>query len=746
MRYADIIVDISQEKLDKPFQYRIPEELTDKVLIGSQVIAPFGNGNRQITGYVIGISDTPKIDESMIKNLTDLKEGSVLVESKLIELAWFIREKYGATMNQSLKTVIPVKRKIKGKEKKYISLKMSNEEAANKAVAYDSKKTTHLRAELIRHLMSFGTIEVEVVVNMFGISMSIIKGMEKAGDIEIHHEKVYRNPVANLKEDGNKVELNSKQKQVVSEIIKDMKLGIHKPHLIYGITGSGKTEVYMEVIDSVLKSDKEVIVLIPEIALTYQTITRFYKRYGNIVSIINSKMTDGEKYDQFERAKNGEVKIMIGPRSALFTPFRNLGLIVIDEEHDIAYKSDKIPKYHAREVAKKRASQYGADVILGSATPSIETFYKAMQGEYIIHKLDIRAGSASLAKVQVVDLKEELAKGNRSMFSYKLQEMIKDRLEKKQQIMLFINRRGYSSFVSCRKCGKAIRCPHCDVTLTYHKDKNRDKLICHYCGYSIDVPKICPECGSKYIGRFGTGTEKVEEAVQKMFPEARILRMDYDTTRQKDGYKKILEEFSEHKADILVGTQMIVKGHDFHNVSLVGILAADLSFFDTDYLSDEKTFQLLTQAAGRAGRGDIAGDVIIQTYNPEEVSIKNAVNQDYDEFYKQEISYRSIMGYPPVCSLMAILITSKEENEADAMTKDIAGRIENSHVEGLRILGPSKASISKINDVYRNIIYLKHKDEAVMIRVKNAIEKYLEMTDKYKNSSIQFDNDPISSY
>ena len=312
--------------------------------------------------------------------------------------------------------------------------------------------------------------------------------------------------------------------------------------------------------------------------------------------------------------------------------------------------------------------------------------------------------------------------------------------------MLFINRRGYSSFVSCRKCGKAIRCPHCDVTLTYHKDKNRDKLICHYCGYSIDVPKICPECGSKYIGRFGTGTEKVEEAVQKMFPEARILRMDYDTTRQKDGYKKILEEFSEHKADILVGTQMIVKGHDFHNVSLVGILAADLSFFDTDYLSDEKTFQLLTQAAGRAGRGDIAGDVIIQTYNPEEVSIKNAVNQDYDEFYKQEISYRSIMGYPPVCSLMAILITSKEENEADAMTKDIAGRIENSHVEGLRILGPSKASISKINDVYRNIIYLKHKDEAVMIRVKNAIEKYLEMTDKYKNSSIQFDNDPISSY
>ena len=386
---------------------------------------------------------------------------------------------------------------------------------------------------------------------------------------------------------------------------------------------------------------KEVIVLIPEIALTYQTVMRFYKRFGPEVSFINSRLSAGERYDQFVRAKNQEISIMIGPRSALFTPFQNLGLIIIDEEHEGAYKSEISPKYHAREAAAFRARQNNAPLVLGSATPSVESYEKAMTGEYHLYTLTERAKKDSrLAKVHVVDLREELKAGNKSIFSGLLQELMEERLSKGQQIMLFMNRRGYANFISCRSCGEAVKCPHCDVTLTLHRD---GRMVCHYCGYTAFKPSVCPSCGSPYIAGFGTGTQKIQAMTEQRFPGVSTLRMDLDTTSKKGGHEEILSAFESGKAQILIGTQMIVKGHDFPGVTLVGVLAADTSLYAPDFRCAERTFQLLTQAAGRAGRGDKAGDVVIQTYAPDHYSIQAAAKQDYPMFFRQEMAFRKML-------------------------------------------------------------------------------------------------------
>lgn len=747
VKFANIIVDISHEKLDKTFQYIIPDNLTDKIMIGSQVEIPFGKGNRVISGYVLEITDTALYDVEKLKAVIGIKKGSLKVESQLIALAWFIKERYGSTMNKALKTVIPIKQTVKSLEKKYIKLKVSKAEALELYAKYSGMKNTVARATVIKELTENSIISYEIVTDKLKVSDAVLKNLEKSGIIEIIRDTFYRNPVEDYGEQNYNIELNDKQREIADSINADINAGNNNTHLIFGVTGSGKTEVYMDIIENVINKDKEVIVLIPEIALTYQTIKRFYKKFGNKVSIINSKLSAGEKFDQFERAKNGEVKIMIGPRSALFTPFRNLGLIVIDEEHESAYKSDQVPKYHARDVAIERGRIANATVILGSATPSVNTFYKALSGEYVLHRLDKRANNKKLPDVHIVDLRKELEFGNRDILSIKLKELIVDRLAKKEQIILFINRRGYSSFVSCRACGKSIKCPHCDVTLTLHKYRGGvDKLKCHYCGYSIPMPRVCPVCSSKYIGRFGIGTEQVEERINETFPMARTLRMDMDTTKGKKDHENILSAFANGEADILVGTQMIVKGHDFPNVSLVGIIAADLSLFSSDYMASERTFELLTQAAGRAGRGDKDGEVVVQTYNPEEMCIQMAVSQNYEEFYKNEISYRKLMGYPPVCNMCVILVSDKNEQLAQEVVDDIAHRIEKSNIDGLMILGPSKAMVSKINDVYRNVIYIKHTDGNVIIRVKNAIQKYLEMVTEYKDVSVQFDYNPMSGY
>ena len=742
--YAKVIVDISHEKLDKGFDYRIPEHLTKSIYPGVQVRIPFGKGNRLIQGYVLEIKETAGYDEDKIKDISEVVEKSIPIESRLISLAWFIKENYGSTMNQALKTVIPIKETKKDIVKKRIVLNV-DDDTLNAYIEKCERRHAVARLKLLNALSETKEMTWELCTKL-GISSTTVNGLKREGIIQTVTEKVYRNPIKYTDLKPYDICLNKEQRQIsqgIKSYLDNNQDGFKGVHLIHGITGSGKTEIYMDIIDRVISDGKEVIVMIPEIALTYQTVMRFYRKFGEKVAIINSKLSAGERYDQFERAKNGDTKIMIGPRSAVFTPFKNLGLIVIDEEHENSYKSETVPRYHAREAAIFRAKAEGAAVILGSATPSTDSYYKALKGEYILYNLNRRAKNASPANVQIIDMRKELKDGNRSMFSRELDGLIRDRLEKKQQIMLFINRRGYAGFVSCRSCGSAIKCPHCAVGLTLHKNK---KLMCHYCGFEKMMPDSCPECGSKYIAAFGTGTQKVEEAVNKFYPNAKTLRMDGDTTSKKSAFEQILSQFSNGEADILIGTQMIVKGHDFPNVTLVGVIAADLSLHASDYRASEKTFQLLTQAAGRAGRGKISGQVVIQTYSPDNPSIIAASNQDYPQFYNQEILYRSLSEYPPVVSMMAILMTSENEK----MLKDFADMIKKVteelvvREENLRVIGPADAGISRINDIYRKVIYYKHRDYKVLVKVKDFIEKKTEKLEELKKISLQFDFNPVS--
>lgn len=744
--YAKVIVDISHEKLDKGFDYRIPAHLDGEVHPGVQVNIPFGKGNRIIQGYVIEVKETAGYAEDKIKEITSVVKNSIPIESRLISLAWFIKENYGSSMNQALKTVIPIKETKKSVVKKVVCL-IADDEKLN--IAIDKYERKHATARLkLLYALKENREMAWTLVQKLGVTLAVAKALEDEGLVLIKEETVYRNPIKYTDLLPYDIKLNKEQEKISKGIcayIDNNAMGYGGIHLIHGITGSGKTEVYMDVIDKVIAKGQEVIVLIPEIALTYQTVMRFYRKFGDKVSIINSKLSAGERFDQFERAKKGEIKIMIGPRSAVFTPFRNLGLIIIDEEHESSYKSETAPRYHARETAIHRAKGEGATVILGSATPAIDSYYKALTGEYILYELKSRAKESKPATVHIVDMREELAMGNRTMFSSKLDELIKDRLAKKQQIMLFINRRGYAGFVSCRNCGTARKCPHCDVGLTLH---NNSKLICHYCGYETPMPKTCPECDSKYIAAFGTGTQKVEEAVKKMYPTARTLRMDMDTTSKKDGYEQILSQFSNGEADVLIGTQMIVKGHDFPNVTLVGIIAADMSLYASDYRSSEKTFQLLTQAEGRAGRGSIDGEAVIQTYSPENGSIIAASKQDYTEFYNQEILYRTISEYPPVVSLMAVQLTSKDDSLLNVLANKIKDMIGKAVVDikNIRIIGPADANVARINDVYRKVIYIKSREYDILVKIKDFIEARFEVMEENKRASVQFDFNPMSGF
>lgn len=734
--YADIIVDISHDKLDRTFQYRIPELLEDKITVGMRVNVPFGKGDKMITGFVIDITDTPKFDADRTKDILSIVDENILVEGKMIKLAAFIRKNCGGTMNQALKTVIPVKKSVKLKEKKSIKRLISVDEA-NKLIEEFERKHTLARARFMRALVEEEIIEYSLATTKLNITSAVIGYFEKHGYIQINTEEYYRNPVKTYEKEEIYYDLNKKQRWITDSIIEDYDKGIFGKYLIRGVTGSGKTEVYMAVMEHVLKQGKQVIMLIPEISLTFQTVMRLYKRFGDVVSIMNSRLSEGERYDQFERARKGLVKIMIGPRSALFTPFDNLGLIVIDEEHENAYKSEGVPKYHAVMVAEEIARTSKAALILGSATPSVSSYYKALNKEYTLFEMQERAANASLPEVSVVDLKEELKSGNRSIFSRKLKELINDRLNKKEQIMLFINRRGYFGFISCRACGHVMKCPHCDISLTSHKN---GKLICHYCGYTTSNVSVCPECGSKYISSLRGGTQMVEEALLKEFPNARVLRMDTDTTSGKDGHEKILSEFASFEADILVGTQMIVKGHDFANVTLMGILAADISLHASDYRATERTFQLLVQAAGRAGRGDKKGDVVIQAYDTENFAIEAAAKQDYNEYYDQEIMYRTLLSYPPVCNMLLVKFSAKYEDTLEKAVNSV-----NILHDDVMVIGPANAALYKADDIYNKVIYYKTKEYARLTDIKDEIEKFVLDNDLFKYVSVQFDFNPLNS-
>lgn len=740
--YAKVIVDITHEKLDKTFDYRVPEELEDTLQVGMEVVVPFGKGNRQITGYVVEMTTNCRYEAEKVKEIHSLVPGSVAIEARLVRLAVKIKEYYGGTLIQALKTVLPIKKEEKKKLKRYVRLILSKEEAEQVLQRYLSKNQK-ARARVLAALLDHPILEYEFVTRKLNVTAGVIRALQEQDVVTIEAEQIWRNPIKNRTRDWVPVDYTEDQQNAIDVFAEDFRRGEKKTYLIHGVTGSGKTEVYMEMIARVVASGKQAIVLIPEIALTYQTVLRFYRRFGERISIMNSRMSGGERYDQMMRAKDGQIDVMIGPRSALFTPFPNLGLIVIDEEHEGTYKSEQVPRYHAREVAIFRGEIEGASVVLGSATPSVESYDRAVRGDYQLLTLSTRIAKQGLPTVYTVDLREELKSGNRSILSRQLQELIADRLEKKEQIMLFLNRRGYAGFLACRSCGYVVKCPHCDVSLSAHKG---NRMVCHYCGYQEPQAVVCPKCGSRHIGGFRAGTQQIEEIVTHTFPNARVLRMDMDTTKEKDGHERILETFANGDADILIGTQMIVKGHDFPNVTLVGILAADLSLYADDYRAGERTFQLLTQAAGRAGRGTRSGEVVIQTYSPEHYSIVTASRQDYLAFYEEEIAYRRMLGYPPAEHLLAILLTGAEEaylETAAGYLKQFAKRVSRNQVQ---IIGPASPYVGKVSDVYRRVIYMKHTEYQELIKIKNQLEQYIELNSGFQKIRIQFDFNPMNIF
>lgn len=744
--YANIIVDISHEKLDKTFQYLVPPQLEEELSEGMRVAVPFGS--RRITGYVIGLTDQPEYDPAKIRPIISIIKDSVAIESQLIALAAWIRKNYGGTMNQALKTVLPVKHKERQKEKKQVSLLVLPQEAGSLHAECVRKHYT-AQAKLLAELMECSPQTYTHLTKKLGIPSPVIRNLEQKGVVKVERELYYRNPVSHISEKNYDIQLNEDQRAVVRQITEEFDAGRPHTYLLHGVTGSGKTEVYMELIAHAAAKGMQCIMLIPEIALTFQTVRRFYERFGDRVSILHSRLSPGERCDQLERAKSGEIDIMIGPRSALFTPFSNLGFIMIDEEHESSYKSETVPKYHARDAAIARAGMAGASVVLGSATPSVDSYYRALAGEYQLLVMGRRVRQKALPECEIADLRAELRAGNRSILSRRLQELIEDRLAKKQQVMLFLNRRGIAGFVSCRACGSVLRCPHCDVSLSQHK---HGRLICHYCGYEIPMVDKCPSCGSAYIGGFKAGTQKIQELTAQRFPQARILRMDHDTTRSKDSYEQILSAFSRQEADILIGTQMIVKGHDFGNVTLVGILAADMSLNVSDYRASERTFQLVTQAAGRAGRGEEPGAVVIQTYQPDHFSIRAAKAQDYRAFYEEEILYRKLMHYPPAWNMLHIVTASEKQEDAAACMEQIAswirGELQKAGTNGtwkkFQVVGPSDAPIAKINDIYRKVLYMKHPDRQILVKVKDFLEKKLRDLTDWKKVIVQFDFNPMN--
>lgn len=730
--FADVIVDISHEKLDRPFEYIIPKELEGKVHPGSPVIIPFGKGNRKIKGWVLAVKDDAAFDISRLKEIDSIPGGALSLEGSMIELADFIRTNYGSTMNRALKVTLPVKKSSKPLTEKYICLNVTDEQVGELLEELSKNKRYRARLRLLKELREEKILPYSIVRDKLNISPQSLKSMERDALIRIDVRENLREVLPTGPSGGYNIVLNAQQRECADAIWNRAENGDRRPSLIHGITGSGKTEVYIDLISRFVKEGRQAIVLIPEISLTYQTVMRFYKKFGSRIAVMNSRLSQSERYDQMQKAMRGLADIMIGPRSALFTPFPNLGIIIIDEEHESTYKNETAPAYHAHEVAVKRAQMCHGVVVFGSATPSVETYNKAKNGEYALYSLTERASASPLALSQIVDMRAELNSGNTGMVSRVLDEKIKDRLSKGQQIILFINRRGHSGFVSCRNCGKAMECPHCSVSLKYH---NNGTLKCHYCGYERAMVRVCPFCGSKYIGTFGAGTQKVEEEINRLYPQARTLRMDLDTTKGKDGHAKILSAFASRQADILIGTQMIVKGHDFENVTLVGIMAADLSLYSGNYQASERTFQLICQAAGRAGRGKLPGEVVIQTYSPENYAITLGAKQDYEEFFAREMAYRQLLGYPPVMNMLCVLFSGPDYAVLCAVCEEACNLLE--YCTAQRI-GPADAPVARINDRWRRVVYFKSENYPQLIEIKDGVEKYMQQC-PHRDIAVNFD-------
>lgn len=756
--YAQIIIDISHGRLDRPFTYRIPEALQNDLCLGSLVVVPFGKGDTKRKGYVIGFSNTCEYQDGKLKEIEAIASGGTDVTGdNAVRLALWMKQRYGSTMAVALRTVLTSRKQAKPCEHRSIHLLLSKDDAEKKRHEFAMKHQV-ARERLLKELMEAPDQPYSLIIQKLHVTAPVIAALKKQGILEVRTETFLRNPVSIEKCEEAGIRLSLEQRAISEGVLQDFEAlqegkAIPRVSLIHGITGSGKTEVYIAIIEEIVKRGRQAIMLIPEISLTYQTLMRFYRHFGDRVSVMNSTLSESEKSDQFERARRGEIDVIIGPRSALFTPFPRIGAIIMDEEHESSYKNESMPKYHTREVAEKIASMQNGVVVLGSATPSLESYYQAKEGKYRLYELSRRLTGGTLPSVEITDLREELRAGNHSILSRRLSELVSDRLAKGQQTMLFLNRRGFSGFVSCRSCGFVPKCPHCSVSLSLHRG---GRLLCHYCGYEEPMPDKCPECGSPYISGFHAGTEQAESFLSRQFPKARILRMDADTTRAKGSYEKILSSFANEEADILIGTQMIVKGHDFPNVTLVGILLADQSLNASDYRSAERTFQLLTQAAGRAGRGKYPGDVVIQTYEPEHYSIVHAAHQNYEEFYREEMVYRKLLRYPPAEHLLAIQIISRSEEHASlfahktrALLEQLTAEAREKNPDRLLFIGPAPAVLEKLRDEYRYVIYVKSPDYDTLIVCKDGVEAAAERAVKASremDTMFQFDFNPINAF
>lgn len=686
-----------------------------------RVLVPFGARKVYEVGYVVALKES---SEYKCKNIVKVIDR-VFDEEKL-EIAKWISLKYFCNLSEAIRLLVPPGTsttfdKIKEKTEKYVYLNESFEIDIEKIKSEKHKK-------VITFLQDNKNAPKSVLKEMLDVSDAILKTLEKNGYIVIKDVHVSRNPFMNKKvQKTNHLELTEEQKIVFESI----DITGYDKYLIHGVTGSGKTEIYLQLISKVLESGKNAIMLVPEISLTPQITDRFLSRFGDVVAILHSRLSPGERYDEWQRIKNGDARIVIGARSALFAPIENLGIIIIDEEHDHSYKSENTPKYDAKEVANQLALMYDIPLILGSATPDVKTYYEALNGYINLLKLEKRVSKSGLPNIEIVDMRDELASGNKTVFSRKLYYAMKDAIKNKEQIMLFLNRRGYSTFIMCRDCGYVMKCEDCDVSMTYHLDENR--LICHYCGKTKQVATICPECGKKNIRYFGSGTQKIEAEIKKYFPEASVIRMDVDTTRVKNGHETILAKFRDEKIDILLGTQMIAKGHDFSNVTLVGVLAADSSINIGDYKANEKTYQLLTQMAGRAGRGDKKGTAIIQTYMPDEFSIEAAKEQNYTKFYNTEINIREKLNYPPFYDIIITVVSGLSE---EAVKAD-ADKLYKLFKESFSPYAPVPAPIMKINNEYRWRILIKDNIDDFKIQVLDEImSKYRKVQDESVKVSI----------
>lgn len=717
------------------YDYYVPDSLKDEVTLGSLVRIPFGRGNRVRKGIVVSLYNAVN---SELKEIVGVDKKQPPLSKEMVELALWMKERYFCTTYDCLKQMLPKGLgKIGDKNTKMVRL------CENVSI---SKKLTPKQQTVLNLLYDVGAAQVNEICDFCSVGKSVVDNLVKYGICEYYQKEIYRNPYSNVTSNSNAEEI------VLSEAQKNAfdtyNAMLHSKGgtgLLFGVTGSGKTQVYLRLIDEAVTMDKDVIVLVPEISLTPQMLSIFHKRYGKSVAVFHSGLSLGERNDEYKRALRGEAKIVIGTRSAIFAPLKNLGLIIMDEEQEHTYKSERTPRYQTRDIAKFRSKYNNALFLMTSATPSVESYSAALNGKYKLCEITERYGDSKLPKVITVDMKQEIKSGNKSPISETLREMIKDNLERKKQTILLINRRGYNTFIACNSCGHVVTCPNCSISLTYHSYNNL--LMCHYCGFAKPLDNICPECGQNSIRYSGYGTQRIEDELSRLFPEARVLRMDADTTSKKFSHQKLFDAFSNGEYDILIGTQMVAKGLDFPNVTLVGVVNADNSLYDENYTAQEKSFDLITQVVGRSGRRNENGYAVIQTINPYNEIIKYASRQDYHSFYENEIALRKVLTYPPFCDIYSVSFISEDENKVALCAKSFFELLvklnkEEYSSEKIIVLGPSTAKISKLNNEYRYRLAVKCKNSKIVRKMLNDILNKLSKIKEYSGVSVSVDLNP----